>query len=115
MRSGATVTQVAHCHEVTCQQIYKWRHELKKKGLWSADTGALFSPLDIPVAGRVTVLQPEITEAPPPSAVELRLLGGRYFHFYSTMDLIALTSLIRAVEIAQLVLATVVACIWTEA
>ncbi|WP_430540823.1 transposase, partial [Planktotalea arctica] len=30
---GATVTQIAHRHDVTRQQIYRWRHELKKKGL----------------------------------------------------------------------------------
>ena len=29
---GATVTQVAQRHEVTRQQIYAWRHDLKKKG-----------------------------------------------------------------------------------
>ncbi|MEE2860363.1 MAG: transposase [Pseudomonadota bacterium] len=29
---GATVTQVAQCHDVTRQQIYTWRHDLKKKG-----------------------------------------------------------------------------------
>ena len=38
---GATVTQVAQRHEVTRQQIYAWRHDLKKKGLWSPDAGAL--------------------------------------------------------------------------
>ncbi|MBB4167362.1 transposase [Rhizobium sp. BK538] len=27
---GATVTEVAHRHDVTRQQIYAWRHELKK-------------------------------------------------------------------------------------
>ncbi len=31
---GATVTQVAYRCDVTRQQIYRWRHELKKKGLW---------------------------------------------------------------------------------
>ncbi len=41
---GATVTQVAHRHDVTRQQIYAWRHELKRKGLWSPDVGALFLP-----------------------------------------------------------------------
>ena len=30
---GASVTQVARRHDVTRQQIYRWRHELKKKGL----------------------------------------------------------------------------------
>jgi len=53
----ATVTQVAQRHEITRQQIYAWRHELKKKGLWSPDAGAFFFPLDIPVATGVPVLQ----------------------------------------------------------
>jgi transposase len=32
---GASVTQVAQRHEVSRQQVYAWRHELKKKGLGS--------------------------------------------------------------------------------
>ena len=47
----ATVTQVAQRHDVTRQQIYAWRHEMKKKGLWSPDGGALFLPFDIPTHG----------------------------------------------------------------
>ena len=39
--NGATVTQVAQRYEVTRQQIYAWRHDLKKKGLWSPNAGAL--------------------------------------------------------------------------
>lgn len=39
---GASVTQVAQRHEIRRQQIYAWRHDLKKKGLWSPDAGALF-------------------------------------------------------------------------
>ncbi|THF72566.1 MAG: IS66 family insertion sequence element accessory protein TnpB [Sulfitobacter sp. SK025] len=95
---GATVTQVAQRHEIARQQIYVWCHELKKKGLWSPDTGALFFSVDIPVATGV----PELSgvETPPPTVMELRLRGGRCLHFDSTMDLAALTSLIRAVEAA---------------
>ena len=59
---GATVTQVAQRHEITRQQLYKWRHELKKKGLWSSDAGALFFPLDIPIAAEVSVPQSPATE-----------------------------------------------------
>jgi transposase len=66
---------------------------LKKKGLWSPEGGALFYPLDIPVASGVPV-------APPPSAVELRLHGGRSLRFDSTVDPATLTALIRAVEAA---------------
>lgn len=34
---GASVAQVAQRHEITRQQIYAWRHELRRKGLWSAE------------------------------------------------------------------------------
>ncbi|MEO8245282.1 MAG: transposase [bacterium] len=96
--SRATVTQVAQRHEVTRQQIYKWRHELKKKGLWSSEAGALFFPVDIPVTAGVPQLH--APEAPPPTAVELRLRGGRSLLFDSTMDPVLLTALIRSVEVA---------------
>lgn len=97
---GATVTQVAQRHEVTRQQIYAWRHDLKKKGLWSPDAGTLFYPLDMPVTAGVPAAQPTVVETSPPVAVELRLNGGRSLRFDSTVDPAALTALIRAVEAA---------------
>ena len=89
---GATVTQIAQRHEIKRQQIYAWRHELKQKGLWSPNAGALFFPLDVPVA------QAPAAELSPPVTVELRLRGGRSLHFDSTIDPTALSELIRAVE-----------------
>ena len=80
--------------EITRQQIYRWRHELKGKGLWSPDAGALFFPLDIPVAAGLPA------PTPPPTSVELRLRGGHGLHFDSTLDPTVLTALIRAVEAA---------------
>tara|TARA_R110002096_G_scaffold285810_1_gene479551 strand:+ start:201 stop:581 length:381 start_codon:yes stop_codon:yes gene_type:complete len=97
---GASVTQVAQRHEIRRQQIYAWRHDLKKKGLWSPDAGALFYPLDIPVSTGGPVVQQPVPETAPATAVELRLRGGHSLHFNSTMDPVALTVLIRAVEIA---------------
>lgn len=97
---GATVTQVAQRHDVTRQQIYTWRHDLKKKGLWSPDAGALFYPLDMPVATGVSAAQDTVTETSPLVAVELRLRGGRSLHFDSTIDPAALSVLIRAVDAA---------------
>jgi transposase len=97
---GASVTQVAQRHEIRRQQIYAWRHDLKKKGLWSPDGGALFYPLDIPMTGGNPLPQCLATETPPPTAVELRLRDSRCLHFDSTMDPVALTGLIRAVEAA---------------
>ena len=97
---GATVTQVAQRHEITRQQVYALRQELKKKGLWSPDTGAFFFPLDMPVAAGMPVVAPPVAETPPPIVVELRLRDGRSLHFDSTTDPVALTALIRAVEAA---------------
>ena len=97
---GASVTQIAQRHEIKRQQIYAWRHELKKKGLWSPDAGALFFPLDISTAAGVPVAQPAAAEVPPSNAIELRLRGGRCLHFDSTVDPATLTALIRAVEAA---------------
>ncbi|WP_281040547.1 transposase [Rhizobium ruizarguesonis] len=45
--AGATITEVAHRHDLTRQQIYAWRSELKKKGLLSASANALFIPVDM--------------------------------------------------------------------
>lgn len=93
---GATVTQVAQRHEVSRQQVYAWRHELKKKGLWSLDAGAVFLPVELP-AFQQTPREPEPVPVPA-VPVELRLANGRCLRFDSTMDAAALTRLIRAVE-----------------
>ncbi len=42
---GASVTQVAQRYELTRSQIYGWRRDLRKKGLWSPDRGAVFLPV----------------------------------------------------------------------
>ncbi|MDR9429015.1 MAG: transposase [Salibaculum sp.] len=92
---GATVTQVAQRNDVTRQQIYAWRHELKKKGLWSPEEGAIFLPIGVPAIECAP-------EAPVPAAtsvsVELGLAKGRTLRFDSVMDEATLMRLIRAVE-----------------
>jgi transposase len=93
---GATVTHVAHRHDVTRQQIYRWRHELKKKGLWPTGEGTVFLPIDFHVAEVVT----SAPEPTPPSGVELSLSNGRCLRFNTAVDAAALTRLIRAVEAA---------------
>ncbi len=91
---GATVTQIAQRHDVTRQQIYAWRHELKRKGLWSPDTGALFLPVDAPSIPDL----PAVTNPAPSVWVELRLAKGRTLRFESDIADAALTRLIRAVD-----------------
>ena len=97
---GATVTQVAQRHEVTRQQIYAWRHELKRKGLWSPDAGALFLPAGTVPARELTVVEDRTPTAVPVVWVELRLAKGRVLRFESNIDDAVLSRLIRAVDAA---------------
>ncbi|KAA3508974.1 IS66 family insertion sequence hypothetical protein [Agrobacterium rosae] len=92
--AGATITQVAHRHDVTRQQIYTWRGELKKKGLLSASANTLFIPVDM---NSVQTGVPEDSESRS-GMIELRLSCGRILRFGSAVDTSALTQLIRAVE-----------------
>jgi transposase len=98
--NGATVTQVAQRHEVTRQQIYAWRHELKRKGLWSPDAGPLFLPAGMVPATELTVVEPSARAAAPVAWIELRLAKGRVLRFESTIEDAALSRLIRAVDAA---------------
>ena len=84
---------------MTRQQVYAWRHELRPKGLWSPDDGALFLPVDVSSDHGVPAV-PEPPAAATPAPVELRLRNGRCLRFDTSMDAGALTRLIRAVEAA---------------
>lgn len=94
--AGATITEIAHRHDITRQQIYAWRSELKKKGLLSAASNALFIPVD------VKAVQMDVADDRERSSgmVELRLSCDRTLRFGSSIDTTALTQLIRAVEAA---------------
>ena len=95
---GVTVTQLAHHHEVTRQQIYSWRHELKKKGLLAPSAGVAFLPVDISDLRKPPEAEADMPVAP--SMVELRLQNGRSLHFDGTMDAVITGRLIRLVETA---------------
>ncbi len=95
---GVTVTQLAHRHEVTRQQIYGWRHDLKKKRLWPPSAGVAFLPVDISDLRKPPEAQTDIPVAP--SMVEVRLQNGRSLHFDGAMDAAILARLIRVVETA---------------
>ncbi|MBX4967398.1 IS66-like element accessory protein TnpA [Rhizobium binae] len=93
---GATVTEVAQRHDVTRQQIYTWRSELKKQGLLSSSANAVFVPVDM------NAVQTEVCgdRQEPSGMIELRLNFGRSLRFDSAVDGATLTRLIRAVEAA---------------
>ena len=79
---GAMVTQVAQRHEVTRQQVYTWRHELKKKGLLSPAAEAIFLPVEMPERQEMVVASEPAAAAPAaPAAIELRLANGRCLRF----------------------------------
>jgi transposase len=96
---GATVTQVAQRHDVTRQQIYAWRHELKKKGLLSALPEALFLPVEldrvVEVPMGAVIASPEAWR---PAQIELQLAKGRCLRFDPGLEASTLKQLIRAVE-----------------
>ena len=97
--AGATVTQVAQRHDVTRQQIYAWRHELKKKGLLSALPEALFLPVefDRPMELVMPAVVTQV-EAARPAPIELQLANGRCLRFDPTLEMATLSQVIRAVE-----------------
>ena len=46
-RHGALVTQVAQRHDLRRQQIYPWRHNLRKKELGKPEGAAVFLPVEL--------------------------------------------------------------------
>ena len=81
---GATVTEVAHRHDVTPQQICGWRHELKRKGLLPSTADTVFLPVDtFAMHGGLVVLE-DVGRVP--AMIELRLNYGRSLRFDSGVD-----------------------------
>ena len=96
--NGATLAEVARRHDVTRQQIYTWRHDLKKRGFLLAAPEPVFLPVEMPVVrapGVACNADPGAT-----SMIELRLTQGRTLRFGSDIEAVALTRLIRCVEAA---------------
>ena len=88
-------------HEVTRQQLYAWRHELKKKGLLSPLPETVFLPVELSAPAELTV-HPSAENPTPQSIalIELQLANGRCLRFDPMLDAAALTRLIRVVEVA---------------
>ena len=96
---GASVTSVAQRHEVTRQQIYTWRRELRLKGMLLPATGAVFLPVE--TASLESVTRAGVGgDVAASGVIELRLGKGRSLRFDSGLDTDTLTRLIQAVEAA---------------
>ena len=96
---GASVTSVAQRHEVTRQQIYTWRRELRLKGMLLPRNGAVFLPVE--TASLETVTRASLgDDVAPPGVIDVRLGNGRSLRFDSGLDPDTLMRLIRAVEAA---------------
>lgn len=95
---GATITEVAHRHDVTRQQIYASRHELKKKGLLPTTADTVFVPVETSAMLGAPLVREDVARVP--AMIELQLNDGRVLRFDSGVNAATLTGLIRAVEAA---------------
>lgn len=98
---GASVTQVAQRHDITRQQIYTWRHELRKKGLLSAACDTLFLPVELELQEALPIAaEPNVDRRLPCSLVELQLANGRCLRFDPLIEPASLMRVIQTVEAA---------------
>ena len=96
---GTSVTSVAQRHELTRQQIYTWRRELRLKGMLLPVNGAVFLPVETASLDKATRAG-EGDYVAAPGIIELRLGNGRSLRFDSGLDTDTLTRLIQTVEAA---------------
>lgn len=94
---GASVAQVAQRREITRQQIYAWRHELRRKGLWSVEDRPVFLPLEFQPAPEARSV---VAPVPSHTSIEIVLRNGRQLRIPSGLGDDALARLIRLVEAA---------------
>ena len=97
---GATVTQVAQRHDVTRQQIYAWRHYLKKKERLFPTADALFLPIPAPELRQASLPEAAASPTAPERQVDSVLANGRCLRFTPDMEPTVLVRLIRMVEAA---------------
>ena len=97
--NAETLARVARRYDVSRSQIYQWRHQLRKRGLWPAPGGPTFLPVDLGAPMRHAEPVPEDIIASP-VIVELCLAQGKRLRFNAGIEAAALTRLIRSVEAA---------------
>jgi len=95
--NGATVTQVAQRHEITRQQVYAWRHKMRRK-MDLGDAGpATFLPVELDKRDATVAPSAIASEA---RAVDIILTNGRRVRCVSEADDGAVMRAIRIAEVA---------------
>jgi len=97
--SGATVSDVARRHDVARQNIYQWRRELRRKGLWR-DGKARFLAVEIDRGAALHEPLPSAPVGPAWSSVEIVLNNGRRLRLDGDVSDTVMARLIRITETA---------------
>ena len=96
-RHDASVTQVAQRHDLRRQQIYAWRHDLRKKGLCEPEGAAVFLPVELAMP---SALETKVAANIAVPMVEIVLRNGRQIRWQGGVGDDDLARLIRLVEAA---------------
>jgi len=95
---GATVTQVAQRHDLKRQQVYAWRHDLRRRGLLSSATDTMFLPVGFLEAELCQQQESHKPRVAQDDRVEVVLRNGRSLRVLADVNVAALVRLMNAVE-----------------
>ena len=97
--NGATVSDVARRHDIVRQNIYQWRVELRRKGLWCGET-ARFLAVEIDSGAALHEPLPSAPVGLASSSVEIVLNNGRRLRLDADVSDTVMARLIRVTETA---------------
>ncbi|MBE3640680.1 IS66-like element accessory protein TnpA [Mangrovicoccus algicola] len=98
--NGWTVSDVARRHDVGRQNIYHWRRELRREGLWPRGVDApVFLPVELAAADSADIA-PTAAMASRVGEVAIVLANGRQLRCRADLPEAELSRLIRAIEAA---------------
>ena len=95
---GATVTQVAQRHDLKRQQVYAWRHDLRRRGLLSSATDTTFLPVGFLEAELCQQQQGYRPRVDQDDRIEVVLRNGRSLRVVGDVNVATLVRLMNAVE-----------------
>lgn len=95
--NGWTVQDVAQRHDVVRQQIYQWRREMRRRGLWPTASGPVFLPVEMAGAPEGAATTEPGTLA---AEITVMLRNGRQLRCPEGIGEAALVRLVRLLETA---------------